>query len=171
MHFTAIVFLIAYFIYPVTIGKKFWITFATFVFVSRFLIAPLLLYLMSMNEGYARYLDYLATNSTDFFISLCVLGLFVYSTKVSRLEGIYKLFFLLYCAAIIIAIGGIGVPMVGRFNLYFLVFAIILIPNALIKIQLPLRCLVIVCVMYFFLKLAFSESSITEHGNFRLLFM
>lgn len=48
---------------------------------------------MSMNEGYARYLDYLATNSTDFFISLCVLGLFVYSTKVSRLEGIYKLFF------------------------------------------------------------------------------
>lgn len=93
MHFTAIVFLIAYFIYPVTIGKKFWITFATFVFVSRFLIAPLLLYLMSMNEGYARYLDYLATNSTDFFISLCVLGLFVYSTKVSRLEGIYKLFF------------------------------------------------------------------------------
>lgn len=171
MHFTAIVFLIAYVVYPITIDKKFWAIFIVSVFVSRFLVGSLLSYLMSVNEGYAHYLDYLATNSTDFFISLCIFGFFVCSIEVSKLEGFYKLFFLLYCIALIIALGGIGVPMVGRFNLYFLVFAIILIPNALIKIKLPLRYLAVVCVMYFFLKLAFSESSIAEHGNFRLLFM
>lgn len=171
IHNTAIVFFIAYWVYPLKVGRKFFISCLGLGFLSYVFLSSSFVDIIGGSDTYASYAEGERTNATAFLISLCVIVLALYAIPFKKIQNELKFFFILSCIAMCINIGGMGVSITGRLNMYFTVFSILLVPNAISKLPSAMKMITIVVVMIAYAVLSFSSISYTGAArDLRLIF-
>lgn len=159
IHNTAIIFILAYWVYLLNVNRKFITLFICTACLSYVLLSNILMNVMTTYDFYTTYVDGEQTNATGFLISLCVLALALYSIPLKKMQNELKLFFIMSCIATCIALGGMGVSATGRLNAYFTVFSIMLIPHAISHLSKQLQMAVITLVMLAYMFFSFSSIS------------
>lgn len=171
IHTTAIVFLISYWIYPLRVGMKFVMLCICIGIVMHAFLLNSFVDIIGSSNIYASYAEGEKTNATAFLISLCVIVLAMYSIPLKKMQNELKLFFILSCIATCINIGGMGISITGRLNMYFTVFSILLIPNAINELPKKLQIITITLVMLAYTIFCFSSISYVNGAKYlRLTF-
>jgi EpsG family len=169
-HYSALVWFMAYFIYPVKLNLGFYFLMIIFSVLSYFLmdiilknliiITPkIMAYTTINNSGGTGVLKVAAVNVSTIGLSLYCFG------NHNSIKGYNKLFFQLSVVALflnLIDYFGTSFTLFSRLDLYFTVSSILLIPNALANIEnkrLYYISIPVICVCYLFLLM-----SITQYG-------
>lgn len=164
IHKSALIFLGAYFIYPLKLNKK---NFCYYIICSVVLCVFLLIILTKFSEFITGYSGYLAkddapeTSLVMPLIQCSVLGLFLISSiKIRDLNGVNKLLFQLLLIAISIGVASVGhTSIIGRLNMYYTSLIFLTIPNILTYCDNRWRGLIKLVVFISFLVLFFVSST------------
>lgn len=158
-HYSALVWILAYFIYPIKVNIGFYLMMIIFSVLLFFLMEMILknmvmlttkimAYTISNKSGGAGVLKILAVNISTFLLCL-------YCFKdTAQINGYNKLFFQLIIITIFLNIleyFGTSFALFGRLNLYYSVPSILLIPNALIQIankKIYYVLIPVICIFY-----------------------
>lgn len=176
-HSTALVFLPIYFVYNISLGKKYWIWMIVGAIVGSYLISGLFEWGFH-NLWYSSYEDttaegMAASNLTGFFIILSALLLYIFSIggDVKNIKGAEKVFFLMLSIGALLSLVGAGFSPTNRLLRYFEIAYIYLIPNSIMKFRNSfIRDIIILGVMVMYLMLFMSPSNLLYIGRYRLDF-
>jgi hypothetical protein len=167
-HYSALVWFIAYFIYPLKINTGFYFLMIIFSGLLYFfmdillnnvimLTSKIMAYTVSNNSGGTGALKLAAVN-----LSILLLSLYCFGNH-NSIKGYNKLFFQLIVISLFLnVIDFIGTSFIlfSRLNLYFMVSSILLIPNALANIdnkKLHYILIPVICVSYLFLLMSIAQ--------------
>jgi hypothetical protein len=159
-HYSALIWILAYFIYPIKINTGFYFMMITLSVLLYFLLEVILkdlimltpkimAYTVSNKSGGPGVLKILAVNMSAFLLCL-----FCFRST-AQITGYNKLFFQLIIITIFLNIleyFGTSFSLFSRLNLYYFVPSILLIPNALIQInnkKVYYILIPVICVLYF----------------------
>lgn len=161
LHYSALIWILVYFIYPIKINTGFYIMvialsvllyfFMEVILKNLIILTPkIMAYTISNRSGGTGVLKILAVNISTFLLSL-------YSFRdTSQITGHNKLFLQLIIITICLnalEFFGTSFSLFGRLNLYYSVPAVLLIPNALIQIankKIYYFLLPAICILYIF---------------------
>lgn len=168
-HYSAIVWFLAYFIYPFKINKGFYFKLIVFSSLLYFFMEILLINVINLTS---KIMAYTVSNNSggagalkNAVVNLSIIGLcFICFGNPNRITGYNKLFFQLTVVAFslnIIDYFGTSFVLFSRLNLYFSTFSILLIPNALANINNKRLYILtpVICISYLFLL-----RSIAQYG-------
>jgi len=167
-HYSALVWFIAYFIYPVKINLGFYFLMIILSVLSYFLMDVILknlitltpkiiAYTTSNNSGGTGVLKVAAVNFSTLALSLYCFG------NHNSINGYNKLFFQLAVVALLLNVidfFGTSFTLFSRLNLYFTASSILLIPNALANIdnkRLNYILIPAICICYLFLLMSIAQ--------------
>lgn len=170
-HYTASVFLLLYVVYGLKVNRKtvFWGIIALLVvFALRSAIFGIL-----FSKGwYGTYEEGEGANYVGVIISCFVLFLFLFSRSGNLVNmGTYeKLFFLMTCMSVCLAIVGLGFSPTGRLNRYFQMSYVFLVPMSIKRFRgFSIRLLITCVVITFWGFLFYREIILDYYTNYRLL--
>jgi hypothetical protein len=162
MHQTALVFLPAYFVYKISITKKFYFILIIFTIVSTAAIWTVLYYFSDLLYGYSSYIESKAETAGNFKMFLvyfftCILYLiFVRNTEDKKHEFFYKMFLL----ATIFQFIGKDTIIIQRLNLYYSIYIFILTPYIISHIKQKLiRRVCLIMIFGFYLYICINDFS------------
>lgn len=153
-HYSALIFIIIYWLYSFNINKHFIIKFSILMVLGAIFSKLAINIILSEVQYYSDVLSSDGgTTITGFFINLAVISLCIFSLNISSLKNENKLFFTMLCVSTIISFWGIGLPGIVRLNLYYTVSYITLIPYVISKINVTIRFPISLLVATCFLSL------------------
>lgn len=167
-HYSALVWFLVYFIYPIKINTGFYFMMIIFSVLFYFLMeiilknlvmltTKIMAYTVSNNSGGTGALKVAAVNISTVLLSLYCFG------NHNSIKGYNKLFFQLILVSLflnLIDFAGTSFTLFSRLDLYFTVTSILLIPNALANIQnkrLLYIIIPVICVCYLFLLMSMAQ--------------
>ena len=150
-HKTAFVFIGLYFIYPLKLNYKFYISLLSFFLIIKFVSLIILQFAVDVGFSEIYLLEESRANITPFLISLSLVlltGFILYPLK--NIDNDEKLFFIMLCILMVFDLSRTDLfGTIGRLGKYLFPATIILIPNITEKINNPtfrvlIRILIIV---------------------------
>lgn len=169
IHWTAIIFIVVYYLYHNKLNKNFWIKFIIITISIRVLSSFLFSWLFSYS-WYKSYADSEGANFTNFIISCCPLLLFLLSIGFNlRVIGkTEKCFLIMSILSVFITFVGVGFSPTNRLAQYFTVSSIYLIPISITHFRRSeVRVLITMSIVAFYTLLFFSKSNTTYVQDLR----
>jgi hypothetical protein len=167
-HYSALIWFLAYFIYPIKINVGFYFIMITFSVLFYFMMEIILKNLVSLTTKIMAYTVSKTAGGTGILKSIAVhastliLSLYSFGNHKS-IKGHNKLFFQLTAVIIflnLVELAGSSFTLFSRLNLYLSVPGILLIPNALANIQnkkLVYILIPVICFCYLFILRALAQ--------------
>jgi transmembrane protein EpsG len=138
IHQTAFIFLPLYFIYPITLSRKFYVYLIITILVLGWLATVIYNYIGDTFVGYESYIDgsQEGTNGKGFWLLLVVYLLYIRCLGVQlKKEGVNKLLFLALSLGVVISFVGVGLVATSRLNMYYSGLLYLVIPNMLYQLK------------------------------------
>ena len=160
-HYSALIWIPAYFIYAIKINKRFVFMLIIFSVLLYFSMDIILIKLISLTRRIMAYTNphnqgtIGALKSSAVVLSTLLLSLYSFK-KVEKITGYNKLFFQLSIIAFILSLipfFGTSFTLFSRLHLYYTVSGIFLIPNALANLEdkrLYYILIPVICICYLF---------------------
>lgn len=172
LHMTAFIFLPAYFIYSFRLNKRFLFLTILMCFLMALFFQLIVVFFTSGTYigGYIN--EEVHGTWTGTCIMLCILMLSLVTLKITNLERENKLFFQLLCIGLCFEVGGAvsSFEAMGRLNYYYTVYAIFIIPKALLNQPVLSRFLITCCVLLGYGTIWYSFISSINFEDFKLIF-
>lgn len=166
-HYTALFFFPAFYLYGLKFDRKFWIILLMILFILLVFFQIGVNYLMTdLDIGYNSYAEKEGTNYTAFLISTCIFILLIFSVDFKNLEYVDKLITQLFLFGYIVSFAGVGVSITSRLNMFYTVMNILVIPLAVKKFKYPIRCFVLLPILFLYFYMWVSK----DLEGYRFLF-
>jgi len=163
-HYSAFIWIVVYFIYPMKIDIKYYIIISVGALLIFFYMEELLNYTLTFTSKISAYTDYYnrlhsktAGSIKSLIVPLSNYALFIYAFRKETITGYNKLFLILIIfniSILFINYLGTSFTQITRLSPYFSVASIILLPNALANIRNKTQkhvLIIAVCIAYLFL--------------------
>lgn len=137
-HQTAFIFFPLYFLYPVSINRRFYVCAIISTLMLSVLASTIYNFIGEILVGYESYMDenQEGTNSKGLLLLLVVDFLyFIYCKGGRNKGGIDKLLFLALNVGIVISFVGLGLVATSRLNMYYSGLLYLIIPNLLYNVK------------------------------------
>lgn len=172
LHKTAVIFGLVYVLYNIRLDRKFWmISLVVTIIISG--ISTTIFNWLFANTWYNAYSEMEGSNYTAFFISCCVLILYLYSIKWDTIKptSYEKCFLIMEIIAICLSFIGTGFSPTNRLVKYFTMSSVFLIPIGINRIKsVSLKTLISIAIIIMYLLLFFAPSNVNYIKDYSLNF-